>query len=610
MNTTVAPSNNGWPNIRQVEKNGQALKLSELARRLAEIRNQNLSIDKQAYQVADLASQITNSLTTLLFSQTASGALTEKFRIPAAWQAEPANLPQARISTVASAAIEQMAVVVDDTGSPARTCVVAAPIERTDGTRVVLVQLLALGAQSADVYALILQLVVGFLDRPSEKSVSEVSLSLLASLSAAVNRKTALQSVCDGCCQLGASGVIAAIETSKEFALYACDRDSALPKDAARTNTWIKAVTESTKYQQVSLLGRSDSNQKHAPLLFGIFELVQDDYVAFVPLGKELSRPDTVLVIQAEEREALTNIVHAISALNPSLTDMLASKADGPRGKAFEILQRLSNFKVKRAAALLAVVALLAMALMIPIQYEVDTPVVIEPLTKRFVTVPFNGVLQEVQVKPGDLVREGELLAVLDDKQLQWELAELIAERQQTTKEKDGRLARGSAADVQILQLKIAELNSQIDLVEHRLQNLQIIAPLTGLVIAGDVQRNEGAAVAIGDALFELAPLDQVTAELAIDEEEIAQITNGLSAEIRMAAFPSQTLLATVEMIRPRAEIRDARNVFVAETTLGNEESLLRPGMRGDARIVIGKRSAGWVWFHRPWRKLEEMLFW
>ena len=610
MKTNVAPSNSSLPTVSPVENNSQSLKLSELATRLADLRDQNLSFDKQARQITDLASQLTNSLTTFLFLQTASGELVETCHFPPNWQAEQAGIPQAKIPAAAAQAVQRMQVVVSDTKSSTRTCIVAAPIESADGTKMVLVQLLALGAQNVDVYALILQLVVGFLDRPSGENSSALSVDLLANLSTAVNRKAALQSVCDTCCQLGANAAIAAIESNNEFELYACDRRSALPKDAARANTWIKAVTESTKYHQATVLGRNDSNQKHAPLLFDIFSILQAQYVAFLPLRKESLRPDAVLVVQAQERETLVKLVRSLETLNPHLSNVLQTKPGGIRGTALEFLQRLSNITLKRGVVVLLLSALLAIALILPIQYEIDTPLVIEPVTKRFVTVPFNGVLKKVQAKPGDLVSKGDLLAVLDDKKLQWELAELVAERQQATKEKDGSLARGSAADVQILQLKIAELSSQIELVNYRLANLQIVAPLAGMVIAGDIARNEGAAVSIGDALYEIAPLDEVVAELAVDEEAISEVTPGLPVEIRMAAFPSRTFQATVETIRPRAEIRNARNVFVAETSLDNDGFLFKPGMRGDARIVVDKRSAGWVWFYRPWRKLEELLFW
>ena len=51
------------------------------------------------------------------------------------------------------------------------------------------------------------------------------------------------------------------------------------------------------------------------------------------------------------------------------------------------------------------------------------------------------------------------------------------------------------------------------------------------------------------------------------------------------------------------AEQRQAENVFVGEVRIQPNE-LLRPGMRGRAKIESAKRPLFWVLFHRAWDKI------
>jgi hypothetical protein len=68
------------------------------------------------------------------------------------------------------------------------------------------------------------------------------------------------------------------------------------------------------------------------------------------------------------------------------------------------------------AAALL----LLALAL-VPVDYRVSAPALVEGAVQRAAVAPFEGYLREAPARAGDTVKAGQLLAVLDDKDLQLE---------------------------------------------------------------------------------------------------------------------------------------------------------------------------------------------
>ena len=79
----------------------------------------------------------------------------------------------------------------------------------------------------------------------------------------------------------------------------------------------------------------------------------------------------------------------------------------------------------------------------------------------------------------------------------------------------------------------------------------------------------------------------------------VARFSNAAS-QSQPDAIPERSLTATIRRIHPRAELRDGDNVFVAEADILNEDGILRPGMRGQARVSTERHPLGWNLFHKP----------
>ena len=107
-----------------------------------------------------------------------------------------------------------------------------------------------------------------------------------------------------------------------------------------------------------------------------------------------------------------------------------------------------------------------------------------------------------------------------------------------------------------------------------------------------------------------MAPLDVMVVELSVPEEDITFVRNNLPVTITFDAFPFQPYEAHVNRVHPRAELRDEQNVFIAEVRLDNARQTLHPGMRGRARIQVGRAALGWILFRRPVGAAVEWLGW
>jgi multidrug resistance efflux pump len=221
-------------------------------------------------------------------------------------------------------------------------------------------------------------------------------------------------------------------------------------------------------------------------------------------------------------------------------------------------------------------------------------------MTRRYVVAPFEGLLEEASVKPGELVTEGQLLARMDGREIRWELAGLIAERSRASKQRDSAMATQKVADAQAAKLEMDRLDLKIQLLQNRAANLEIRSPIDGIVISGDLDRAEGAPLNVGQTLFEVAPLDRMVVELAIPEDEISYVNGTPETCVKLDAYPGRQWSGTILKLHPRAEIRKAQNVFVGELHLDNPDGSLRPGMNGQAKLVGPRRMLAWNLFHKP----------
>jgi multidrug resistance efflux pump len=261
---------------------------------------------------------------------------------------------------------------------------------------------------------------------------------------------------------------------------------------------------------------------------------------------------------------------------------------------------------VAAACALLVVLAL-------PMRFPVKVDCMVDPVLRRVVSAQFDGILKESFFKTGDLVKKDDLLAVMDDKQLLWRKAELVASRDRAIRQRDLAMSdpRAAVATAQMAQLEADGVDLELRLIAFKEENLELRAPIDGMVLVGDLERAQGIPVAQGDVLFEVGPTDQMVAELMIPAYDISLVKEGDEVALRLASFPGKVWETTIKKIRPQAETIDGQSVFVAEAVLSPDQAPdLRAGMKGRAAVRGDSGPVAWVLTRRLWGFIQTTLFW
>ena len=89
-------------------------------------------------------------------------------------------------------------------------------------------------------------------------------------------------------------------------------------------------------------------------------------------------------------------------------------------------------------------------------------------------------------------------------------------------------------------------------------------------------------------------------------------LTSGLFKSLllslcQLAARPERSDAVELLGVQPATELRDGRNVFLAQASMPAEQDWLRPGMEGVVHVELGRRPVWWLAFHRAidWFHLE-----
>jgi HlyD family secretion protein len=137
---------------------------------------------------------------------------------------------------------------------------------------------------------------------------------------------------------------------------------------------------------------------------------------------------------------------------------------------------------------------------------------------------------------------------------------------------------------------------TSLDLAQTRLEDATVRAPVEGTVIEktvslGQVIQAGTSSVGGGSTILKMANLQRVRARALVNETDIGQIMAGQEATVTVDAFPDHPFRGKVEKVEPQAVVQQNVTMFPVLISLSNEEGLLKPGMNGEASVLVDRRT-------------------
>lgn len=275
-------------------------------------------------------------------------------------------------------------------------------------------------------------------------------------------------------------------------------------------------------------------------------------------------------------------------------------------------LQRLLGPDSWRGKLIAMAAAAFVVALFVPVTYHLSADANLQTTEKHLVVSPQDAYLGKISARPGDAVKQGALLAQLNDEDLRLERRKIASQAQQYRQAYDSALANGNRVEAAIASAQLDQATIQVQLLDQQLARTQLLAPVDGIIVSDDIAQTQGAPVKQGDVLFEIAAGQSYRVQLFVDERDIAQVQPGQSGALKLSSLPTEVFNLRVKLITPISEVREGRNYFRVELEIDNtpeQNALLRPGMTGTGKVQIGTRALGWIWFHDLWHWLRLNLW-
>ncbi|MEM7479001.1 MAG: HlyD family secretion protein, partial [Planctomycetota bacterium] len=207
----------------------------------------------------------------------------------------------------------------------------------------------------------------------------------------------------------------------------------------------------------------------------------------------------------------------------------------------------------------------------------------------------------------GDQIDFGQSMAIFDGREMQIELEQIRTEIAQQKGIHAGYLAQHNAHAANVAILEMQRLQAKERLVQQRLDQLIVNAPIEGVVLASPFANCEELPIRKGEVIFELAPIDGLEFELLIPQAEIRHCEVGMKCVLKLEAYPGSSWTGQISKISPTSEIRGKRNGFVAKVAVSEGPSIDRPGLCGSASIEAPPHPVAWNYLHRA---VERVLRW
>ena len=208
------------------------------------------------------------------------------------------------------------------------------------------------------------------------------------------------------------------------------------------------------------------------------------------------------------------------------------------------------------------------------------------------VVAKVGGVVKQIFVEEGDIVRAGQVLAKLDDEKIAVQVAQTRAnlEKLKNDYDRSAELFNKSLISAEQYQRAKYEYESQKsahDLVQLDLEYATIRSPISGVVAERKIKI--GNMVLTNQATFRVTGLDPLLAVLHVPERQITKLEKGHRAYLHIDALQEEMFSGLVERISP---VVDPGTGTIKVTVIVHEPSgLLKPGMFARVDIIHDTRE-------------------
>ncbi len=217
----------------------------------------------------------------------------------------------------------------------------------------------------------------------------------------------------------------------------------------------------------------------------------------------------------------------------------------------------------------------------------INLPAMVVPYENLWVKAEVPGLVVNVPVKEGQLVKKGEILAELDDRDYRSRLERIEANYQLALSDRDriAELVRkriAAATELDKMEARLKDLSAQLKEAQLALSRTKIRSPISGRL--NEVPTEIGDRMAVDKPVAQILQSEKVKVTVGVPESDVNAVFDLSEADVIIEALDKRRVIG--KKIFLSRQPRDLARLYDLELAVENPDDRILPGMFARVELV------------------------
>lgn len=253
-----------------------------------------------------------------------------------------------------------------------------------------------------------------------------------------------------------------------------------------------------------------------------------------------------------------------------------------------------------------ALVICAALSMFLPVRMSVTAPAEVVARSPLVVSVPFDGILESVVVKPNQVVKKGDLLATMDGTALR-NKSEMVGQELLTAEaalaktEREAFKDPNKLSELNVLKAQMKAKQADKQYADELLSKINIVAGMDGVVMFPDANALRGKPVQAGEQIMLMSDPADSELLIRIPVDGMIVLDQGTPVDYFLNVTPLGSQTAQIESVSYQATPdHDGLLTYKARARFQQGEQHPRLGSTGSAKAYGEKSILFFNIFRRP----------
>ncbi|MCW2271377.1 HlyD family secretion protein [Pseudomonas sp. MYb187] len=267
--------------------------------------------------------------------------------------------------------------------------------------------------------------------------------------------------------------------------------------------------------------------------------------------------------------------------------------------------RRLFRWGLSRRQGLLLVAAL-GLLLLLPVRQSALAPAEIVSRQAQIISSPIDGVIDQIQVRPNQVVEVGTPLFSLDETTLRSRAEVLGKEVAVADAELSAASQRAfdnpqSKGELTLLEGRARQRRAELAAVQAQLKRTRVLAPRNGVAVFSDPNDWLGKPVVTGERIMQVADPAQPAMLIQLPVADAIALEPGAEVTLFLTAYPLTPLKGKILETSYQARSTDDNVVaYRLLASIDDASEHARLGLHGTAKLYGGRVMLGYYLLRRP----------